>query len=86
LLNIINDILDYTQMNFKKELRLVLEETNLKSLLSSVVELLKMKAKLRRLELKIHIDEDIPEVFITEPRRLKQILLNLTGNALKFTF
>lgn len=73
-------------MNFKKELRLVLEETNLKSLLSSVVELLKMKAKLRRLELKIHIDEDIPEVFITEPRRLKQILLNLTGNALKFTF
>jgi len=49
LLNIINDILDYTQMNFKKELRLVLEEVNLKTLLSSVVELLKMKAKLRKL-------------------------------------
>ncbi len=86
LLNIINDILDYTQMNFKKELRLVLEEVNLKALLSSVVELLKMKAKLRKLELKIEVDSDIPEIFTTEPRRLKQILLNLTGNALKFTF
>lgn len=86
LLNIINDILDYTQMNFKKELRLVLEEVSLKALLSSVVELLKMKAKLRRLKLIIEVDEDIPDVFTTEPRRLKQIMLNLTGNALKFTF
>jgi len=73
-------------MNFKKQLRLVFEPVSMTDLIHSVCELLEMKAKLRKLKLLVEIDPDIPEYIETDPRRLKQILLNLTGNALKFTF
>jgi len=45
-----------------------------------------MKASLRGLELHLQLAEDIPATTVTEANRLKQILLNLMGNALKFTF
>ena len=45
-----------------------------------------MKALMRKVELLFEIDPDTPETIWTDPRRLKQILLNLAGNALKFTF
>ena len=41
---------------------------------------------MRGIDLLEELDENIPEFFSTEPRRMKQILLNLTGNAMKFTF
>lgn len=41
---------------------------------------------MRGIDLLEELDENIPDFFRTEPRRMKQILLNLTGNAMKFTF
>jgi len=48
--------------------------------------LLKMKADIRNLQLIDEIHPDVPKTIKTEPTRLKQIILNLVGNSLKFTF
>jgi len=45
-----------------------------------------IRTTLRNVKLISEIDEDVPKIFCTEPRRLKQILINLIGNSLKFTF
>ena len=44
-----------------------------------------MKASIRKIDLLCDVDEQIPEEFNTDPKRLKQIILNLVGNAMKFT-
>ena len=73
-------------MNFNKELRLVYEPVDLRALIDGVMELLKMKTRMKKIKLLKEIDPQVPKYFRTEPRRLKQILLNLFSNAIKFTF
>ena len=65
---------------------MVYEPVNIKDHVNDVINLFKFRAKIRKIDLIQEIDPEISELFNTEPRRLKQILLNLMGNAMKFTF
>ena len=65
---------------------MVYEPVNLKDQVNDVIGLFELRASIRKIDLISEIDPEIPEDFCTEPRRLKQILLNLMSNAMKFTF
>jgi PAS domain S-box-containing protein len=84
LLAIINDILDYSKIEARK---LVLEKRDfdLAALLRQSVELLALKAHEKGLDLACHIAPDVPSILRGDPGRLSQVLVNLLGNAIKFT-
>lgn len=84
LLVIINDILDFSKIESGK-----LEFENIKfslsQVISTVTELMLAKAGEKNIRLSTKIDQKIPDQLIGDPTRLNQILLNLVGNAIKFT-
>lgn len=84
LLVIINDILDLSKINAE---RIDLESTNfnIRQVLESVDKTLRLKVDEKAIGLNLEISDDIPEVLQGDPARLNQILLNLVGNAVKFT-
>ena len=84
LLTLINDILDFSKIEAGK---LEIEETefDLRLLLEEVGDLMAMRCQQKGLEFVLMIAPDIPAPVIGDPGRIRQILLNLTGNALKFT-
>lgn len=84
LLRIINDILDISKI----ESGLMLFEENpisIKELFSSLKNMMLPKAMEKRLELSFDYSPDIPDTVLGDPTRLTQIIINLVGNALKFT-
>jgi signal transduction histidine kinase len=66
---------------------MTIEQTNFspKSVIESINDMLQLKAKEKGISLNIEIDQSIPDALTGDPTRLQQILLNLTGNAVKFT-
>jgi two-component system sensor histidine kinase EvgS len=84
LLNLINDILDISKLESG---RMELENTSfsLHTMMKETVRLLDISAKSKGLFLKLKTDPGIPGIVIGDPGRLKQILINLAGNAVKFT-
>jgi two-component system, sensor histidine kinase len=84
LLHLINDILDFSKIEAG---RLELERVpfDLRELVCDTTELLHESAHAKELPLTFAIDEDLPAILIGDPLRLRQILTNLVGNALKFT-
>jgi PAS domain S-box-containing protein len=84
LLAIINDILDYSKIEAGK---MAFESVDFdpRDLLGSLVELLDLRAQEEGLSLLSDIDANVPRWLRGDPTRLRQILLNLIGNALKFT-
>ena len=84
LMSILNDILDFSKIEAGK-LELNPIEFDLADCVSDCLRLLAVRAAEKRIELAVDIRPDVPEILIGDPGRLRQILLNLVGNALKFT-
>jgi two-component system sensor histidine kinase/response regulator len=84
LLHVINDILDFSKVEAGK-LELEMIDFNLRETIEEVMGLLAENACRKNLELLFEIDAGTPETVSGDPNRLRQILTNLVGNALKFT-
>ena len=84
LLRLINDILDYSKMEAGK-LQLDLQDFDLEEILDEVVSLLALRAHEKGVELLCHVDPQVPVQLHGDPVRLRQIVVNLIGNAIKFT-
>lgn len=84
LLTLINDILDLAKIEARK-LELASTELHLPSLLQSVVEMCKIKAEQKGLEFVYQPSSRLPEGVEVDEKRLRQVLINLLGNAIKFT-
>jgi signal transduction histidine kinase/DNA-binding response OmpR family regulator len=84
LLELINDILDISKVE-AGHLVLNLQPTSLRELMQSIELLFSEECKGRSLELKFEVSEDVPECLMLDPTRMRQVLLNLVGNAVKFT-
>ena len=84
LLNVINDILDYSKIEAGK-LALEALDFDLQSVVEDVADILATQAHQKGLELAWCVDPSVPSWVRGDPGRLRQILLNLTGNAVKFT-
>jgi two-component system, sensor histidine kinase and response regulator len=84
LLEIINDILDFSKIEAR---RLELEHTqfDLRETVGDAAKLLALRAAEKGIELACHIVPDVPETLLGDPGRLRQVLLNVMGNAVKFT-
>lgn len=84
LIIIINDILDFSKIESGK---VTFEKIKfkLKQVLSSLVELMLPKSIEKNIKLSSAVDEKVPDYLIGDPTRLTQILINLAGNAIKFT-
>ncbi|MNW52303.1 Sensory/regulatory protein RpfC [compost metagenome] len=84
LLSILNEVLDFSKIEAGK-MALEFENFNLESCLTGAVDLFLPEAAKKSLNLDYHIADDVPPFITSDPYRLRQILVNLIGNALKFT-
>lgn len=84
LLSLINDVLDMSKIE-AGQIELVLSSFELHHLLTSLQEMLQLKAHSQGTELILEIAEPLPRYIYSDERKLRQVLLNLLSNALKFT-
>ncbi|WP_437191499.1 response regulator [Planctomicrobium sp. SH527] len=84
LLAVINDILDFSKIEAGK-LDLECRAFELRETAGDTMKFLALRARSHSLELVCHIAPDVPDVVLGDPNRLRQILINLVGNAIKFT-
>ncbi|HEX7490097.1 MAG TPA: response regulator [Candidatus Limnocylindrales bacterium] len=84
LLAIINDVLDLSKIE-ANSLELESIPFDLSAAIDSVTSVLRLAAARKNLELLVSVDPEIPKWLVGDPGRLRQILINLAGNAVKFT-
>ena len=84
LLVLLDDILDFSKLEAGKS---VADPGNCEpaKIVGAVIELLQPKAEAKGLHVAMHVGPSVPDVVVTDPTRLRQILFNLVGNAIKFT-
>ncbi|MFW5652602.1 MAG: ATP-binding protein [Planctomycetota bacterium] len=84
LLTVINDILDISKIEAG---RMLVEDvqTDVAGVIAEVVSLMRVRASERNIELRAKLETPIPDWIMSDPTRLRQILMNIVGNAVKFT-
>ena len=84
LLAILNDILDVSKLESgKMELEKI--PFSVSVVVTDVGEMMGLNARRKGLEVEVHVDERVPPVLLGDPTKLRQVLINLIGNAIKFT-
>jgi PAS domain S-box-containing protein len=84
LLTVLNDVLDFSKVDFGK-LELDMDNFDLHKSVKEVIQLLKAKAKEKKITINLYIDDSTPRHIFGDKVRINQILLNLLSNAIKFT-
>ncbi|MFN0032010.1 MAG: response regulator [Flavobacteriales bacterium] len=84
LLDIVNDVLDYSKLQSGKH-ELHKERFNISDCIDQVIDLMKPLSNAKKLELMSDMDADVPIEIVQDERWLRQVLLNLVNNAIKFT-
>ena len=84
LLDLINDILDLSKIE-SGQMKLHTSDFDLDNLLTSIEEMLQVQAKEKGLQLIVERDPDLPKYVQTDEKKLHQVIINLLGNAIKFT-
>lgn len=84
LLSIINDILDLSKIEAGKT-ELYYQPVKLETIINEVTQIFQHKTKEKNIDLIVEIDSRVPEAILIDDIRLRQILINLLGNAIKFT-
>lgn len=84
LLALVNDLLDFSKIEARK-LQLDHVAFNLRDALEDTMRVMAPRAHQKGIELACHIHPDVPDALVGDPLRLRQIVVNLVGNAIKFT-
>lgn len=84
LLNLINDILDLSKIEARK-LELHPKDIHVETFLSEIVEICRIRAEQKEINFSFQIMNQLPIALVVDEKRLRQVLLNLLGNAIKFT-
>ena len=84
LLNIINDILDFSKIESGK-MELLIDKSNIYDMVSQVVNVILYQSQRKNIELLLNIEQGLPKTLFLDESRIKQVLINLLGNAVKFT-
>jgi len=84
LLSLINDILDFSKIE-AGQMQLEQIEFNLSEVVEGVAEMLGTRALAKEIELLCYIEPNLPTTVVGDPTRLRQVLVNLAGNSIKFT-
>ncbi len=84
LLTLINDILDFSKIE-AQEFKLARDEFSMRERLGQVMKMLALRAHAKGLELAYRVNANVPDALTGDPDRLRQVIVNLINNALKFT-